>query len=237
MTDQGFLREEGVVWETLHSVDGDSCFCDTDFRLSHAPGGDGGAAAAPPDHRLQQRQVDQVGDTRGTRRSRPGRCRFGWCRCADPPALSLCAPQDYMLALSLQRGGAQDPSVLGDLELARQLQQEEYQHHHPQQQVPAQVSGGSGCVPGGAGVPRGSLPPSPNSRPPRPVRRRGGSARSRIWTVPSYSTHRGSPPCPPAPGRVTPGETPWGQGHSHYGVSLPPGRDHPNLSSGLSTGV
>ncbi|NWX11035.1 MINY1 hydrolase, partial [Caloenas nicobarica] len=112
VTDQGFLREEGVVWETLHSVDGDSCFCDTDFRLSHAPGGAGGAAAAPPDHRLQQRQV----------------------------------AQDYMMALCLQRGGGQAPSALGDLELARRLQQEEYQHHqpqhpHPQQQVPAQVSG------------------------------------------------------------------------------------------------
>ncbi|NXT86172.1 MINY1 hydrolase, partial [Zapornia atra] len=58
VTDQGFLREEGVVWESLHNVDGDSCFCDTDFHLSHAPGKEG-ATAAPPDHRLQQRQVDQ----------------------------------------------------------------------------------------------------------------------------------------------------------------------------------
>ncbi|NXW93300.1 MINY1 hydrolase, partial [Alopecoenas beccarii] len=128
VTDQGFLREEGVVWETLHSVDGDSCFCDTDFRLSHAPGGDGGAAAAPPDQRLQQRQVDQ----------------------------------DYMIALSLQRGGAQDPSVLSDLELARQLQQEEYQHHHPQhphpqQQVPAQVSGGASHPPAQPHCSRGVL--------------------------------------------------------------------------------
>ncbi|XP_075580458.1 ubiquitin carboxyl-terminal hydrolase MINDY-1 isoform X2 [Pelecanus crispus] len=58
VTDQGFLQEERVVWESLHNVDGDSCFCDTDFHLSHAPGKEG-AAAAPPDHRLQQRQVDQ----------------------------------------------------------------------------------------------------------------------------------------------------------------------------------
>ncbi|NWW33432.1 MINY1 hydrolase, partial [Panurus biarmicus] len=95
VTDQGFLQEPGVVWESLHSVDGDSCFCDTDFHLSHAPGKEG-APAAPPDHRLQQRQVDQ----------------------------------DYMVALSLQQG--QDPpSVLSDLELARQLQHEEYQQHHP----------------------------------------------------------------------------------------------------------
>ncbi|XP_042641234.1 ubiquitin carboxyl-terminal hydrolase MINDY-1 isoform X2 [Tyto alba] len=51
-------KEERVVWESLHNVDGDSCFCDTDFHLSHAPGKEG-AATAPPDHRLQQRQVDQ----------------------------------------------------------------------------------------------------------------------------------------------------------------------------------
>ncbi|XP_059727302.1 ubiquitin carboxyl-terminal hydrolase MINDY-1 isoform X2 [Haemorhous mexicanus] len=88
-------KEEGVVWESLHSVDGDSCFCDTDFHLSHPPGRDG-AATAPPEPRLQQRQVEQ----------------------------------DFMVALSLQRG--QDPpSVLSDLELARQLQHEEYQQHHP----------------------------------------------------------------------------------------------------------
>ncbi|NXG94789.1 MINY1 hydrolase, partial [Stercorarius parasiticus] len=58
VTDQGFLQEERVVWESLHNVDGDSCFCDTDFHLSHAPGKEG-ATAAPPDHHLHQRQVDQ----------------------------------------------------------------------------------------------------------------------------------------------------------------------------------
>ncbi|NXU02938.1 MINY1 hydrolase, partial [Buphagus erythrorhynchus] len=94
VTDQGFLHEEGVVWESLHSVDGDSCFCDTEFHLSHAPGKDG----ATTDPRLQQRQVDQ----------------------------------DYMVALSLQQGQGQDtPSMLSDLELARQLQHEEYQQHRP----------------------------------------------------------------------------------------------------------
>ncbi|NWZ34944.1 MINY1 hydrolase, partial [Brachypodius atriceps] len=111
VTDQGFLQEEGVVWESLHSVDGDSCFCDTEFHLSHAPGKEG-ATAASPDHRLQQSQVDQ----------------------------------DYMVALSLQQG-QEVPSVLSDLELARQLQHEEYQQHHPHPQpgpsqpLPAQVGG------------------------------------------------------------------------------------------------
>ncbi|XP_035426530.1 ubiquitin carboxyl-terminal hydrolase MINDY-1 [Cygnus atratus] len=54
VTDQGFLQEERVVWESLHNVDGDSCFCDTDFHLSHALGKEA-AAGAPP----EQRQVDQ----------------------------------------------------------------------------------------------------------------------------------------------------------------------------------
>ncbi|XP_036253704.1 ubiquitin carboxyl-terminal hydrolase MINDY-1 [Molothrus ater] len=58
VTDQGFLQEEGVVWESLHSVDGDSSFCDTEFHLSHPLGKDR-ATPAPPDPRLQQRQVDQ----------------------------------------------------------------------------------------------------------------------------------------------------------------------------------
>ncbi|NXX40456.1 MINY1 hydrolase, partial [Tricholaema leucomelas] len=97
VTDQGFLHEEGVVWESLHTVDGDSCFCDTDFHLSHAPGKEGPTAATP-----EQSQVDQ----------------------------------DYMMALSLQQQQGQDPSALSDLELARQLQQEEYQQQQPQQPTP-----------------------------------------------------------------------------------------------------
>ncbi|NXL11510.1 MINY1 hydrolase, partial [Mesembrinibis cayennensis] len=58
VTDQGFLQEERVVWESLLNVNGDNSFCDATFHLSHAPGREG-AAVAPPDHRLQQRQVDQ----------------------------------------------------------------------------------------------------------------------------------------------------------------------------------
>lgn len=59
VTDQGFLQEEQVVWESLHNVDGDSCFCDSDFHLSHSPGkgpGTGGGSGSPE----KQRQVDQV---------------------------------------------------------------------------------------------------------------------------------------------------------------------------------
>lgn len=59
VTDQGFLQEEQVVWESLHNVDGDSCFCDSDFHLSHSPakgsGAEGGSGSPE-----KQRQVDQV---------------------------------------------------------------------------------------------------------------------------------------------------------------------------------
>ncbi|XP_040269815.1 ubiquitin carboxyl-terminal hydrolase MINDY-2 isoform X1 [Bufo bufo] len=33
VTDQGFLTEENIVWESLHNVDGDGNFCDSDFHL------------------------------------------------------------------------------------------------------------------------------------------------------------------------------------------------------------
>ncbi|XP_020945550.1 ubiquitin carboxyl-terminal hydrolase MINDY-1 isoform X3 [Sus scrofa] len=104
VTDQGFLQEEQVVWESLHNVDGDSCFCDSDFHLSHSlgkgPGAEGGRGS--PEN---QRQVDQ----------------------------------DYLIALSLQQQQPppQGTSGLSDLELAQQLQQEEYQQHQAAQPVPA----------------------------------------------------------------------------------------------------
>lgn len=59
VTDQGFLQEEQVVWESLHNVDGDSCFCDSDFHLSHSLGkrhGAEGGSGSPE----KQLQVDQV---------------------------------------------------------------------------------------------------------------------------------------------------------------------------------
>nr|XP_042135433.1 ubiquitin carboxyl-terminal hydrolase MINDY-1 isoform X2 [Peromyscus maniculatus bairdii] len=58
VTDQGFLQEEQVVWESLHNVDGDSCFCDSEFHLSHSLGRSHGAegGGASPEKQLQ---VDQ----------------------------------------------------------------------------------------------------------------------------------------------------------------------------------
>ncbi|XP_053560830.1 ubiquitin carboxyl-terminal hydrolase MINDY-1 [Bombina bombina] len=98
VTDQGFLQEEKVIWESLHNVEGDSCFCDSDFHLS--PHLEKDTSFSSP-QQLQQQQVDQ----------------------------------DYMIALSLQQQ-QQGPLAMSDLELARQLQQEEYQQQQQQQQQP-----------------------------------------------------------------------------------------------------
>ncbi|XP_028911606.1 ubiquitin carboxyl-terminal hydrolase MINDY-1 isoform X1 [Ornithorhynchus anatinus] len=96
VTDPGFPAGGAGGVESLHSVDGDGCFCDAHFHLSPAPG-----AAGPLPTQDQQRQVDQ----------------------------------DYMIALSLQQqqqpAMAGGTSALSDLELARQLQQEEYQQQPP----------------------------------------------------------------------------------------------------------
>lgn len=60
MTDQGFLQEERVVWESLHNVEGDGNFCDSDFRLCHPPQRTASGAQLQPSVQEQQRQIDQV---------------------------------------------------------------------------------------------------------------------------------------------------------------------------------
>lgn len=58
VTDQGFLQEESVVWESLHNVEGDGNFCDSDFRLCHPS--QKPQAASQPSAQQQQMQIDQV---------------------------------------------------------------------------------------------------------------------------------------------------------------------------------
>nr|XP_061808868.1 ubiquitin carboxyl-terminal hydrolase MINDY-1 [Nerophis lumbriciformis] len=111
VTDQGFLCEDGLVWESLHNVEGDGNFCDSNFRLCHPPQRLAAASGglSPPGDQKQRRQIDQ----------------------------------DYLVAVSLQRENGREPAGnLSDLELARQLQQEEYQQQQQgPQQATAQVRG------------------------------------------------------------------------------------------------
>ncbi|KAM7318307.1 ubiquitin carboxyl-terminal hydrolase MINDY-1 [Alexandromys fortis] len=116
VTDQGFLQEEQVVWESLHNVDGDSCFCDSDFHLSHSLGKSHGAEGG-----------------------------------GGSPEKQLQVDQDYLIALSLQQQ-QQPQGMLGlsDLELAQQLQQEEYQQQQAVQPVQTRAPSpqGRGATPG-----------------------------------------------------------------------------------------
>ncbi|KAF3706882.1 Ubiquitin carboxyl-terminal hydrolase MINDY-1 [Channa argus] len=109
VTDQGFLQEEGLVWESLHNVEGDGNFCDSDFRLCHPPQRAAPASTLPPSTQDQQRQIDQ----------------------------------DYLVAVSLQQQQGGTPGPLSDLELARQLQQEEYQQQQQLEQQQQQQQQGS----------------------------------------------------------------------------------------------
>ncbi|KAL6100279.1 mindy1 [Pungitius sinensis] len=59
VTDQGFLQEGGLVWESLHNVEGDGNFCDSDFRLCHPPQKAPPTSNLPPSAQDQQRQIDQ----------------------------------------------------------------------------------------------------------------------------------------------------------------------------------
>ncbi|XP_068565486.1 ubiquitin carboxyl-terminal hydrolase MINDY-1 isoform X2 [Cebidichthys violaceus] len=59
VTDQGFLQEEGLVWESLHNVEGDGNFCDSDFRLCHPPQRAPPTTNLPTSAQEQQRQIDQ----------------------------------------------------------------------------------------------------------------------------------------------------------------------------------
>lgn len=116
VTDQGFLQEEQVVWESLHNVDGDSCFCDSDFHLSHSLGEAAGAEGA-----------------------------------GGSPEKQLQVDQDYLIALSLQQQQQPQGMVgLTDLELAQQLQQEEYQQQQVAQpmQMRAPLPQGRGATSG-----------------------------------------------------------------------------------------
>lgn len=104
VTDQGFLQEEGLVWESLHNVEGDGNFCDSEFRLCHPP-----QRALPP---LFQPDTPQP----------------------TPQQQQRQMEQDYLVAMSLQQAQGEAPGSLSDLELARQLQEEEYQQQQQLQQ-------------------------------------------------------------------------------------------------------
>ncbi|CAH1252037.1 MINDY2 [Branchiostoma lanceolatum] len=101
VTDQGFLGEPNVVWETLSNVEGDSTFVDADFRTT-VPN-HGGSAQVPLS---SQQQIDQVLKTVV---SSLGDSFRTLARYAPLPQQSKQQmDQDYLVALTLQQEAAQD---------------------------------------------------------------------------------------------------------------------------------
>ncbi|XP_029282210.1 LOW QUALITY PROTEIN: ubiquitin carboxyl-terminal hydrolase MINDY-1 [Cottoperca gobio] len=129
VTDQGFLQEEGLVWESLHNVEGDGNFCDSDFRLCHPPQRAPPSAALPPSAQEQQRQIDQDYLVAVSLQQQQG---------GAPGPLS-----DLELARQLQQEEYQQQ---------QQLQQQQEQQQQQQQGAlqPAQQVRGQGSQQGGA---------------------------------------------------------------------------------------
>lgn len=129
VTDQGFLQEESMVWESLHNVEGDGNFCNSDFRLCHPPERTLAASSLPPSSQEQQRQIDQARTPADARLAGVPFQGF-----ANSFYVDCVLFQDYLVAVSLQQQQEGPPGPLSDLELARQLQQEEYQQQQQQPQ-------------------------------------------------------------------------------------------------------
>ncbi|XP_035670855.1 ubiquitin carboxyl-terminal hydrolase MINDY-1-like isoform X2 [Branchiostoma floridae] len=122
VTDQGFLGEPNVVWETLSNVEGDSTFVDADFRTT-VPN-HGGSPQVPLS---SQQQIDQVLKTVVSSLGDSFRTLARYAPL--PPQSKQQMDQDYLVALTLQQEAAQDgeqqPAAMSDLELAKKLQEEE----------------------------------------------------------------------------------------------------------------
>ncbi|OCT69353.1 ubiquitin carboxyl-terminal hydrolase MINDY-1 [Xenopus laevis] len=111
VTDQGFLNEEKVIWESLHNVEGDSCFCDSDFHLTQHLEKE--ASFGSPQ---LQRQVDQD----------------------YMIALSLQQQQQGPLAMSDLELAQQLQQE--EYQQQQQQQQQQGQHHPPPHQPPPQAT-------------------------------------------------------------------------------------------------
>lgn len=59
VTDQGFLNEKNVMWETLNNVEGDGCFVDAQFHTYTKPPSLTEALAPPNVPPGSEEQVDQ----------------------------------------------------------------------------------------------------------------------------------------------------------------------------------
>ncbi|EFX83129.1 hypothetical protein DAPPUDRAFT_48508 [Daphnia pulex] len=134
VTDQGFLGESSVVWETLGSIDGDGQFVDSHFRTvppkpELAPSGD----SASPNTSAQLTAEQQI-------------------------------DHDFLVALSLQEEQQQEqPAAVQEEVLARQLQQEEERQAAEAETVERETAAASSQSPPATGQ-RSPPPPQPSKK-------------------------------------------------------------------------
>ncbi|KAI8781183.1 protein FAM63A isoform X2 [Biomphalaria glabrata] len=149
VTDQGFLTESNVVWETLSTVDGDCHFTDATFRTFTKQAA---SIEAIPDPAVPVGSPEQID---------------------HDYQVALYLQEEASADLNPAWGGGytQDMSTLAqyDHDLALRLQEEEDKRERAEQQRIAQAAGGGGSQP--VGFVRG--PPSDSQQ------RRGGDREER----------------------------------------------------------
>lgn len=134
VTDQGFLTEPAVVWETLNNIEGDGYFVNSDFKtvtlesqgplLSNSPG------------KTQASPGSASAGTNSNNTSSPAKTNLDYAKSLSQE------DKDYLIALSLQQDTSSQSSRTdspiqttgdSDLQLAIKLQEEENKRAHEYQ--------------------------------------------------------------------------------------------------------
>jgi len=161
VTDQGFLKESAVVWETLNSIDGDGHFVDSSFITAPpkaSPKLSPSKTASSPTNLSPEQQLDQdlqlakaltENDAQQNQRDDEWET-YKQTRLGDTSGLT-----DEELAKKLQDIEQSIAEQQQDEELARRLQEEENSQMQERAAV-AQPDRGAGIVPTGPSTSRGA---------------------------------------------------------------------------------
>lgn len=171
VTDQGFLKESTVVWETLNSIDGDGHFVDSDFFTAPpkaSPKLSPSKTAASPSNLSPEQQLEQdlqlakaLTESDAQQQQRDDEWEsYKETRLGDTSGLT-----DEELAKKLQDIEQSIAEQQQDEELARRLQEEENSQAQEQPQQPHQPqrgeAAGAAATPAAPSTSRGTAGGSP----------------------------------------------------------------------------
>ncbi|XP_072527814.1 ubiquitin carboxyl-terminal hydrolase MINDY-2-like isoform X1 [Salminus brasiliensis] len=162
VTDQGFLTEEKVVWESLHNVDGDGNFCDSEFRLR--PPSDPESV-----YRGQQDQIDQDYLMALSLQQEQQASELGWEQLPEgisdlELAKKLQEEEDRRASQFYQEQEQEQAQAAAAAAAAAQAQAQGQQQAAGAAQADG-ASGGSAAVPAGASAGGTAASPSPGKQP------------------------------------------------------------------------